>query len=114
MKRLLIATAIGIAAGVVAVQSQPVADILHNVYPSDPNKQQALDLCMLADPNFNRLDSSTRDACYRHAGSAPMLAVAPATTVNAPNPVDLKQDAGRGTAPRNDVRVVQATQGSPR
>jgi len=114
MKRLLIATAIGIAAGVVAVQSHPVTDILHDVYPSDPAKRQALDLCMLGDPHFNRLDPSTREACYRHAASPPTLTVAPVTTVNAPNPVDLKQDAERGTVPRNDVRVVQATQGLPR
>jgi hypothetical protein len=114
MKRLLIATIIGITAGIVAVQARPVANILHDIYPSDPAKRQALDLCILGDPNFNRLDLSAREACYRHAASAPTLEIAPTTTVSAPNPVDLKQDAGRGAAPRNDIRVVQATQGSLR
>ena|ERR1700687_849446 len=35
-------------------------------YPSEPDKQQALELCSRADPTFVRFLASERAACYEH------------------------------------------------
>jgi hypothetical protein len=79
VRRLLVATIIGIAAGVAAMQSKTVSGFFASIYPTDPAKREALDLCIFADPNFNRLDRAAREACYRHAlgQSAPRASSAP-------------------------------------
>ena len=67
MKSLVIATCVGLAVATAASQFGPINSLLDDIYPKDAARAQALRLCMLADPNFNRFDSAARDACYYHA-----------------------------------------------
>jgi hypothetical protein len=92
----LVAALIGIAAAGVAMQSPVVSGFVADVYPQDPARQEALNLCILADRNFNRLDPAARDACYRHAFAAPASLVPPLPTGRAPNQVDLGRAGSRG------------------
>ena len=114
MKRLLLVSAIGIISAIVALQFKTVTNFYNDIYPRDTSRREALKLCILEDPSFNRFDSHARDNCYLHAGTQPTLAVEPAATGTAPNPVDMRQSAGRGNTPRNDVRTIQGTQGAVR
>jgi hypothetical protein len=91
-----------------------VWDFYQDIYPSDPAKREALNLCMLRDVGFNRLDRAARDQCYQHAFAAPTLAAASDRMDRAPNQVDFRQAAGWGAAPRNDLRVIQQTSGQMR
>jgi hypothetical protein len=100
MKRVLIVTLIGIAVGGAATQSKTVRDFYQDIYPSDPGKRHALDLCILSDLSFNRLDPTARDKCYQHALVESMLAAETVHMDRAPNQVDLRQAAGRGNAER--------------
>jgi hypothetical protein len=111
MKPFLLGVVIGVGAAAVALQPKIATTFLDQIYPLDAAKRQALDLCMLEDPNFNRLAPSAREACYRHQLSVPVLAAARATTGVAPNQVDIGQAVAWGGAPRNDVRVIEASQG---
>lgn len=112
MRRLLVATVIGIAAGVAAMQLKTVSGFFASIYPTDPAKREALDLCILADPNFNRLDRSAREACYRHALGASVPPETSTRAGSAPNQVDLQHAVGQSGAPRNDVRIIQQSDGS--
>jgi hypothetical protein len=67
MKRLIVATFVGLTAAAAAAQFGPIHALLDDIYPKDAARAQALRLCILANPNFNRLDSAARDACYHHA-----------------------------------------------
>jgi hypothetical protein len=66
VKRLIVAT-VGLTVAAAASQFGPIRTLLDDIYPKDAARAQALRLCMLANPNFNRLDSAARDACYHHA-----------------------------------------------
>jgi hypothetical protein len=99
MKRIVIVTLIGIAVGA-AMQSKSVWDCYRDIYPSDPGKRQALDLCILSDLSFNRLDLAAREKCYQHALVEPTLAAQAGYMDRAPNQVDFRQAAGRGTSAR--------------
>jgi hypothetical protein len=114
MKPLLVATIIAIAAGVASTQSTVVLGFIAEIYPSDLAKREALYLCALANPNFNRLDPAARDTCYQHAFATPAAQGNQVLTASAPNEVDLRQAAGRTGAPRNDVRIVQQSNGATR
>jgi|HubBroStandDraft_6_1064221.scaffolds.fasta_scaffold832101_1 hypothetical protein len=114
MKRMLVVTLIGVAAGAAAMQSKTAWDFYQNIYPSDPAKRQALELCLLGDVNFNRLDPDARGKCYQHALAEPVPAAEAARTDRTPNQIDFRQYAGRGPTPRNDVRLVQQTSGQSR
>ena len=67
MKLFIVAIAVGAAIGIVASQLDPVRDFVADIFPKDAAKRQALNLCILAEPNFNRLDAAARDRCYQHA-----------------------------------------------
>jgi hypothetical protein len=111
MKSLILAAMVGVSAAGAALQPSNLVSLVSEVYPFDASKRQALQLCMLRDPNFNRLDQSAREACYRHELVGPALAAARATTRVGPNAVDLLQAAAWETAPGNDIRVIEASQG---
>jgi hypothetical protein len=91
MKRLIVATVVGLTAAAAASQFGPMHALLDDIYPKNAARAQALRLCMLADPNFNRLDSAARDACYYHAFGE-RTSVSP----TAPAP-DLKSSASAAT-----------------
>jgi len=94
MKSLIIATFIGLTAAAAASQFGPINRLLDDIYPKDAAKAQALRLCMLADPNFNRLDSAARDACYYHAfRERASISPAPSPDLKPSNRVDLKSSA---------------------
>jgi hypothetical protein len=106
---VLVAAVIVIAAGIAATQ------FLTDVYPKAATKREALNLCVLADPTFNRLDPAARDSRYQHAFSAPALPGTLALTASIPpNEVDLKQAPSQTGAPRNDIRVLQRSNGALR
>ncbi|MBV8778139.1 MAG: hypothetical protein JO032_17815 [Alphaproteobacteria bacterium] len=115
MKPSILATTLGIAAAVAATQSTPVHHFLGEIYPSDTAKREALNLCMLADPKFDRLDGAARYACYEHAFAASgSAALAAASVARAPNQLDFRQAADRRNVPSNDIRVQQQSLGSMR
>ena len=62
MKLLLVAGIIGLSIGVAAAKPNAVADLYEQLYPSDHAKRQALELCFLANRQFNRLDPDEREA----------------------------------------------------
>jgi hypothetical protein len=64
---LIIATFVGLTAPVAIAQFRPVNCLLDKIYPKDAAKAEALRLCILANPNFDRLDGAARDPCYHHA-----------------------------------------------
>ena len=119
MRLLLIAGLIGAAMGYAVVRPDTISEIVGNrgglfdiyarLYPGDPVKREALDVCFRQDHNFNRLFAAERRACYNQ-----MLPAA-ATRTSSGNPiglqtanfVDLWQAAGRGHMPKNDIRAQQ-------
>ena len=111
MKPLLLAAMVSVSAVGAALEPGSLTSFINEIYPLDVAKRQALNLCMLRDPNFNRLAPSAREACYGHELNEPRLAAARATTGVAPNDVELHQAAAWENAPRNDIRVIEASQG---
>ena len=108
VRRVIMAGIVVAAGGLAAAHPQTVKAFYQDVYPSDPAKRRALDLCFAQDHQFNRLDAGERDACYRHtiavAGEASSMAARPEA-----NPIDLQRDAGHGALPRNDIRRLEQT-----
>jgi hypothetical protein len=109
MKPGIIATFVGLAAAAGATQLSLVNSLLDDIYPKDAARAEALRLCILANPNFNRLDSAARDACYHHAvGEQASVPSAPPQDLKTSNQVDLRQSAAMGShIARNDIRLNQ-------
>ena len=117
MKRLVIAALVGLAVATAAAHFRPVNSVLDDIYPKDTAKADALRLCILANPNFNRLDRAARDACYHHAfgDQAAVSSLPPSPELKTSNQVDLRQAAAVGShAARNDVRLAQQSDHSLR
>lgn len=125
MKALLFSGLIGAAISGAVVQPSAVTDVFGNadsivdlynrIFPGDPLKQEALDLCFRQDHAFNRLFGSERSACYAKFLPSQLAGARSGTSqdvrLHAANFVDLWQSAGRGHAPKDDVRAQQqATQ----
>lgn len=75
------------------------------LYPSDPAERQALDECFTQDPQLNRFDAASRDACLRRM--LPAMAANDAAehqSQQAGNFVDLWRASGQGTMQQNDIR----------
>ena len=98
------------AGGFAAMNPGVVKAFYEDLYPSDPAKRQALDLCFMQDHKFNRLDAGERDGCYRRM-LMPLGEVSPSPT-EPPNVnlVDLQRAAAQGTLPRNDIRRLEQNQ----
>ena len=111
MKSLLLVAVVGTVAAVAVQVPGHLTNFIDGIYPRDASKSQALQLCMLRDMNFNRLNASAREACYRHELAGPMLVAARAATRVAPNAVDLHAADAWESAPSNDIRVMEASQG---
>jgi hypothetical protein len=105
---MLAAIVIG-GVGVVAAYPNVVRGYYLDIYPADPAKQQALELCFLQDHRFNRLDADARESCYRHA-LLPAESAASMPEVPQANAVDLQRAAALGSLPRNDIRRSEQTQ----
>jgi hypothetical protein len=81
-----------------------------DIYPRDADKAAALKLCILSNPDFNRLDKAARDACYHHAFGEQAASVPPSppTVSKSASQIDLKQSAAMGDhIARNDMRLTQ-------
>ena len=105
--------AVVIAAGGFAAMNPGVVKAFYeDLYPSDPLKRQALDLCFMQDHQFNRLDATERENCYHHM-LQPLgelsSSVAPADQPHT-NLLDLQRAAGEGSMPRNDIRRLEQQQ----
>jgi hypothetical protein len=113
LRRLILTAAIVGGGGFAAMNPGAVKAFYEDIYPSDPAKREALELCFVRDHKFNRLDSDQRDACYRTmlASRGEVAAQSP-DAQSAPNFVDLQRAAGRGSLPRNDIRRTEETRGA--
>jgi hypothetical protein len=97
------------AGGFVITNPGVVNAFYEDLYPSDPAKRHALELCFMQDHKFNRLLSDEREACYHRMLSS--LGEIPAAGAAAERPtanlVDLQRSAGAGSVPRNDIRRLE-------
>ena len=107
--RIVTALAVGGAAAFAVLHPDAVKAFYEDIYPNDPAKRQALELCFTENHKFNRLDAGERDACYRRT----LYAVGDTSTqtpvVPTANPIDLRQAAGQGRLQRNDIRRAEQT-----
>jgi hypothetical protein len=112
----IVATVVGLTVAAAVAQFGPVKGLLDDIYPKDAAKAQALKLCILANPDFDRLDSAARNACYHHAfGEQASVSSALSPDFRTPNQVDLRQSAAMGSqVARNDVRLAQQSDHSLR
>ncbi len=110
VRRVLSAAIFVAAGGVAAMHFQDISRFYRDIYPTDPVKREALDLCFTQDHQFNRLDAAARASCYSRAllPAAAMAGLAPVAEPAA-NPIDLQRAAAAGYMPRNDVRRTEET-----
>jgi hypothetical protein len=115
IRRWAAMAAIVAGGGFVALNPGVVRAFYQDIYPSDPAKRQALELCFLQDHKFNRLDPSERDNCYHHM-LQPLGEISTSETPQPPtaNLVDLQRAAGEGQLPRNDARRLEQNEHPPR
>lgn len=114
IRRLVVIGVVVGAAGFAVMEPGVVKAFYEDIYPSDPAKRQALELCFMQDHKFNRLEPDEREACY-HRMLQPLGEVS-ASATQAPltaNPVDLERAAGLGSAPRNDIRRLEQNEHPP-
>ena len=110
VKRTALAGVILVGNGIVPIDPDVIRNFYLSIYPSDPVKSQALELCFLQDQNFNRLDSKQRDACYQRALATAEQSGATTPSLARANPVDLRRAAAAGSMPRNDIRRLEQTE----
>lgn len=116
MRRALLGLAVITAGGAAAMHPGAVKAFYLGIYPTDPAKAEALNLCFTENHAFNRLDAGEREACYRHILNAANAVSAVSTaSIATPvaNPVDLRQAAGEGQMPRNDIRRLEQAETVP-
>lgn len=117
VKWLVAVAVVAFAGGVASVHPEVLTGFYEDIYPSDPAKRQALELCFTLDHSFNRLDAAEREACYRQA----LLPLQAELSANAAadmqsqvrfmaNAVDLRRAASEGTLPRDDIRRLEQTE----
>jgi hypothetical protein len=103
MKLILLPLMISVAC--IAYQNRDkIADQYNAAYPANPAKEAAIQHCLGANPEFNRMDADDRQQCYReNLGSAPAAVTVAAAPTPSPyyayNPSHLAA---------NDVRREQA------
>lgn len=106
---IVLMAGLGAAVGYAVSSPGRVLALYEQIYPSNPYKQQALDLCSLRDQGFNRADSTARDACYQRflggrEGAGGPIAMADGAQ---PNFVDFWRAGSEGNLPRHDIRSLQ-------
>jgi hypothetical protein len=110
VRRTVTGLAVVTAGGFAAMHPAAVRAFYLDIYPSDPAKAEALNLCFAERHTFNRLDPGEREECYSHILQS-LGAVSSASIAGpAPNAIDLKRSAGQGGMPKNDVRREEETQ----
>jgi hypothetical protein len=108
IRRALLAAVVVAGGSIVAVNPEAFRSFYLELYPNDPAKRDALEMCFLQDHKFNRLDPDERATCYRHA-LVPTQSVAgtPLPERPEPNAIDLRRAAAAGSMPRNDIRRIE-------
>jgi hypothetical protein len=115
MKLRITLAIVGLTVVAAATQLGPIGTLVEKIYPKDAAKAEALRLCILANPAFNRLDSTARDACYHHAfAEQAATSLAQPTDTRTFNQVDLRQSAAMGGHVGNDIRLNQQSDHSLR
>ena len=111
IRRVLMALIVLGAGGFAAMNPGVVKAFYHGIYPSDPAKREALDMCFMENHKFNRLDAGERDACYKRM----LQPLGEVTTSEPPNvnAIDLQRAAAEGSMPRNDIIRLQQNQTAP-
>jgi len=101
--------------GFIAAHPEAARGYYLEIYPTDPAKKQALELCFLQDHKFNRLDADQRENCYKHA-LVPAQSMASQMAVDPPaaNEVDLRRAAASGHMPKNDIRRLEQNETAQR
>jgi hypothetical protein len=108
MKPLIIASCVVLTAAIAAVRFSPANSLLDDIYPRDADKAAALKLCILSNPDFNRLDKAARDACYHHAFGEQAASVPPSPSAVSKTANQIDQSAAMGDhIARNDIRLTQ-------
>jgi hypothetical protein len=97
--------------GFAAMNPGVVKAFYHGIYPSDPAKREALDMCFMENHKFNRLDPDERDACYKRM----LQPLGEVTTSEQPNVnlIDLQRAAAQGSVPRNDITRLEQNASVP-
>lgn len=108
IKRSVLGLAVIGSAAFAAMNPGVVNAFYHDIYPDDPAKRQALELCFTQDHKFNRLDSDARDACYKRM-LQPLGEVTSSEQPNV-NVIDLQRAAAQGGMPKNDIIRLQEDQ----
>lgn len=103
------------AGGFAVTNPGGVKAFYEELYPSDPAKRHALELCFVQDHKFNRLFADQRAACYGRMLSSLGAIPAPGEAAEQPtaNLVDLGRSAGAGSVPRNDIRRLEQNETTP-
>ena len=107
--RRVVAAFVIIGAGGYAVTNPGMVKALYRgIYPSDPAKREALDMCFMENHEFNRLDADQRDTCYKRM----LQPLGEITTSEQPNvnPIDLQRAAAQRSMPRNDIIRLEQNQ----
>jgi hypothetical protein len=68
---------------------------LAEIFPQDEAKRIALGQCEIESGAFDRFEAAARDACYRRTTGSQFTELS--HTTPAPNQLDLRAAAGRGT-----------------
>jgi hypothetical protein len=110
---MLILMALG-AVGELAIQDDFFGSV-QAAYPADLIEREALTRCGQMGAKFSRFSQNDRETCYHailpaHARASTAVVL----TASAPNDVDLRQAAGLAGVPRNDIRVLQQSNGPRR
>jgi hypothetical protein len=110
-KRAMLGFAV-IAAGVFAAMNPGVVKAFYeDIYPNDPAKREALDMCFMENHTFNRLDTDQRDSCYKRM-LRPLGEITAAAQLSV-NPVDLQRAAAQPNMPHNDIIRLQENRAAP-
>jgi hypothetical protein len=111
VRGVFLAAALVVGGGAVAGHPGAIWDYYRELYPSDPVKSQALEMCFLQDHKFNRLDADEREGCYKRALVAVQVTQGyVAVEPSQPNAIDLRRAAAAAGMPRNDVRRIEQTE----
>jgi hypothetical protein len=94
---------------IVSAAPQRTMDFLNEIYPSGFIKRQVLGLCIAYDLGCNRFSTMSREECYRSMPKGPTENAHARVGLTA-NQLDLRRTADLHGAPRDDIRVIEATE----
>ena len=96
MKIIMVPAVVAVLAAAGASELGLLHGHLAEVFPHDQAKRMALSRCETETGAFDRFDAAARDACYRRTTGSGFTE--PPHTASAPNQLDLRAAAARGSA----------------